>query len=48
MLRLALGEVAGLVTTGQRVLPGRLLAGGYRFGHPELSEALEDILVPSQ
>ena len=47
MLRLVLGEVAGLVTTGQRVLPGRPLASGYRFGHPELSEALEDILAPS-
>ncbi len=43
-LRLALGEVADMLCTGQRVLPARLLQLGYRFRFPELRPALEQLL----
>jgi uncharacterized protein (TIGR01777 family) len=45
MLRVALGGVAGLVTTGQRVLPQRAQALGYTFQFPEIDAALADILA---
>lgn len=40
-LRIAFGEMATVVLDGQRVRPGRLLAAGYRFQHPDLQSALE-------
>jgi uncharacterized protein (TIGR01777 family) len=43
-LRLALGEVANVITTGQRVIPQRTLALGYQFQFPEIAPALADIL----
>jgi uncharacterized protein len=43
-LRLALGEVADVVTNGQRVLPKRPLALGMRFQFPTLDAALADVL----
>ena len=43
MLNLVLGEVAQVVTKGQKVLPRRALALGYRFEHPDLAEALANI-----
>jgi uncharacterized protein (TIGR01777 family) len=43
-LRLLLGEVAGLVTTGQRVLPKRAVALGYRFQYPEIGPALRQLV----
>jgi uncharacterized protein (TIGR01777 family) len=42
--QLVLGEAATMVTAGQRVLPERTLASGYRFRHPELDEALRSIV----
>jgi uncharacterized protein (TIGR01777 family) len=45
-LRLALGEVAQVVTTGQRVLPKRALALGYQFKYPTIEAALKQILGP--
>ena len=39
-LRLALGEGADILLTGQRVLPERTQAEGYRFRFPTLSDAL--------
>lgn len=39
-LKLLLGEMAQLLITGQRVLPARLLAEGFAFSFPELSDAL--------
>jgi uncharacterized protein (TIGR01777 family) len=45
MLRLALGKVASLVTTGQRVLPRRALDLGYSFKFPHLDEALPNVLA---
>jgi uncharacterized protein len=46
-LRMLLGEVAGLVTKGQRVLPTRASALGYTFRFAGLDEALRDILSGS-
>ena len=38
------GEMAEVVTTGQRAVPRRALELGYDFRHPELDEALRDAL----
>jgi NAD dependent epimerase/dehydratase family enzyme len=43
-LRLLYGEMAEIVITGQRVIPRRLLDGGFEFGHPDVQEALDDVL----
>ncbi|MBX7105525.1 MAG: TIGR01777 family oxidoreductase [Gemmataceae bacterium] len=43
-LRLLLGEVAEVITTGQRVHPAKALALGYQFQFPELGPALADLL----
>jgi uncharacterized protein (TIGR01777 family) len=45
MLRLALGEVATVVTTGQRVLPRKALELGYAFQFPAIDAALADLLA---
>jgi uncharacterized protein (TIGR01777 family) len=42
-LRLLLGEVADVITTGQRVLPKRALALGYQFQYPTIEEAFAEI-----
>jgi uncharacterized protein (TIGR01777 family) len=42
-LRLLLGEAAGVVTTGQRVLPRRAEALGYQFQYPDIDSALRQI-----
>lgn len=39
-LKLAMGEMAGVLVTGQRVVPNRAKASGYSFVHPELEGAL--------
>jgi uncharacterized protein len=36
------GEMATIVTTGQRVVPGRLMELGYEFKRPDLEAALRD------
>jgi uncharacterized protein (TIGR01777 family) len=43
-LRLLYGDMAEIVTTGQRAVPRRTLALGYAFRHPDLDEALRDAL----
>jgi uncharacterized protein len=43
-LRALYGEMAQIVTTGQRAVPARPLALGYAFAHPELDEALRSAL----
>lgn len=43
-LKLLYGEMAQLVTTGQRVTPRRLLAAGYRFHQPDVDDALAALL----
>jgi uncharacterized protein (TIGR01777 family) len=45
MLRLILGQVASLVTTGQRVLPRKALELGYEFKFPEIDGAMKDVLA---
>jgi uncharacterized protein len=44
LLRLMVGEVASVITTGQRVLPKKALELGYRFQFPHLAEALRDVV----
>ncbi len=44
LLRLLLGEFAGVLLSSQRVRPGQALASGYRFRHPDLAGALEATL----
>jgi uncharacterized protein (TIGR01777 family) len=44
-LRVMLGEVAEVIAKGQRVLPRRALALGYRFQFPTIEAALADILA---
>ena len=39
-LRLALGQMAEVVVTGQRAVPAALLASGYAFKYPRVAEAL--------
>jgi uncharacterized protein (TIGR01777 family) len=44
-LRLLFGEMAQeVLLTGQKVLPERAAAAGYRFRYPTLHDALSDIL----
>ncbi len=42
-LRLALGEMAGVLLDGQRVAPAAAHACGFRFRHPALAAALVDV-----
>jgi hypothetical protein len=43
-LRLLYGEMAEIVTGGQRVIPGRLLELGFEFSQPEIGPALGEAL----
>lgn len=45
-LRLMLGEVADIITTGQRVLPRKALDLGYTFKYAELEPALRELFRP--
>lgn len=44
-LRVMLGQVAGIITKGQRVLPGKALDWGYVFKFPDIDSALRDALA---
>ncbi len=44
-MRLAFGEVADMVLTGQRAQPKRLLEMGFRFKYPDLDTALASVLA---
>jgi uncharacterized protein (TIGR01777 family) len=44
-LWLLYGEMAQIVTTGQRMIPRRLLELGYEFRHREIEQALADVLA---
>ena len=43
-LKLALGEMAEIALTGQRVLPKKLLDAGFEFRFPTVGAALQDLL----
>lgn len=43
-LRLLYGEMAEIVTTGQRVIPRHLVELGFEFRHPSIEPALRDVL----
>lgn len=40
LLRILLGEMASILTTGQRVLPKRAIQGGFTFRYPTLAGAI--------
>jgi hypothetical protein len=44
VLRAGLGEMAQLLVDGQRVVPRRALASGFTFRHPDLREAITDLV----
>jgi hypothetical protein len=44
ILRRLLGEMAQLIVDGQRVVPARAIAAGFRFQHPHLAAALRQLL----
>ena len=46
-LRVFMGEMSGLLLNSQRANPGRLLDAGFEFRHPQIDEALRDLLVGS-
>jgi hypothetical protein len=43
-VKLLYGEMAEIVTTGQRAIPAKLRELGYTFRHPEIEPALKDVL----
>jgi len=45
MLHMLYGEMAGIMTTGARVVPAKPLVLGYQFSHPALPEALRTALA---
>jgi uncharacterized protein (TIGR01777 family) len=47
VLRLLLGEMAGMILTGQRAVPKKLLDAGFAFRHPTVAGALREILHSS-
>ncbi|MBI5622688.1 MAG: TIGR01777 family protein [Elusimicrobia bacterium] len=42
-VRLALGEMAEMLLTGQKAVPTKLLEAGFRFEHPDIDSALQEI-----
>ena len=47
VLKLALGEMSELLLGGQKVLPSRLQASGYKFKYTQLKDALESVVNTS-
>jgi uncharacterized protein len=43
-VKMLYGEMAEMVTTGQRAVPARLAELGYQFRHPQIEPALRDVL----
>ena len=43
-LRVALGEMAGMILTGQRAVPSQLLRLGYQFRYPGVAAALAAVV----
>ncbi len=46
-VRALYGEMASVITAGQRAVPARLLELGFEFAYPELEPALRDVLARS-
>ncbi|MDX1557286.1 MAG: TIGR01777 family oxidoreductase [Marinobacter sp.] len=46
VLKIALGEMARLLLTGQRALPEKLIDQGFQFRYPELEQALSQSVAP--
>jgi uncharacterized protein (TIGR01777 family) len=44
MLKLRFGQVAEVLTTGQRVIPAKALALGYKFKYPDIDPALAKLV----
>jgi len=44
-MRLAMGEMADTILHGSRVIPARMQAEGFQFAHPNLEEALRDVIL---
>jgi hypothetical protein len=42
-MKIAMGESSTMILEGQRVIPEKLVAAGYKFTFPSLTEALSDI-----
>lgn len=47
-LKIILGELGTLLTTGQRIRPAKALAGGFAFRYPALEPALQGIFAKDQ
>lgn len=47
IVKLTLGELGGVLLTGQRVLPEKALKAGYQFKYPEVNGALRAIFTTS-
>ena len=45
LMKLLYGEMSVVLLTGSRVLSDKIIASGYKFRHPELKAALEDLLI---
>jgi hypothetical protein len=45
ILRVALGEVADIMLTGQRVVPRRAREAGFEFRFPDVDSALRDVVA---
>jgi uncharacterized protein (TIGR01777 family) len=45
LIRVMLGEFSDVFLKGQRVIPEKLLAGGFQFRYPTLEECLSDLLA---
>jgi len=43
MIRLVVGEMGTLLTNSQKVIPHKLLRHGFKYQHPDIDAALEDI-----
>ncbi len=43
VVKLTLGELGGMLLTGQRVMPEKILKAGYKFKYPDLEGALKAI-----
>jgi NAD dependent epimerase/dehydratase family enzyme len=44
VLKLLMGEMSDLLTTGQFVVPKKALVHNYRFHHPDIKSALESLV----